>query len=99
MSGRIRDNRESSATETYVELLDVGALGVRRRHDSGADDLDRARAAPVAASHLRDCSTVRATNKSRPPARRRRRKQRDVKGASGIRRGQERLGRESGGKA
>lgn len=39
-----------------MELLDVGALGVLRRHDPRADDLDGARAAPVAASHLRVCT-------------------------------------------
>lgn len=44
---------EKREKETHVELLDVGALGVRSGHDSCADDLDGARAAPVAASHLR----------------------------------------------
>ena len=28
------------AARTHVELLDVGTLGVLRRHDSCADDLD-----------------------------------------------------------
>lgn len=39
-----------------MELLHVRALCVLRRDDARADDLDGARAAPVAASHLRVCS-------------------------------------------
>ncbi len=53
VSYKIEKEKGKIEKETHVELLDVRALSILRRHDPRADDLDRARAAPVATSHLR----------------------------------------------
>lgn len=48
---------------TYVELLDVLAERVLGRHNVGPDDLDAARAATVAGSHLTVCIELKGTRR------------------------------------